>query len=287
MFRNRKLLSLAFVLLSACKAEEAVQLAATDAAPSTTGAARALVARETAQPQPRMIVRNAALSIIVRDAAAVMRNITAAVETHGGYVADARQWKEREQVRATATVRVPSARLTAALGAIRGFAVRVESESMTAQDVSREFVDLGAQLRNLQAAEVELRELLETIRQKSGKAADVIEIYNEVARVRGEIERIQGRMQHLSQLTAFSTITVECIPDALAAPVVEPGWRPMVTVRTALRALVDALKAVAVALIWLGIYVLPIALLCVAAALAMRSVWLRVRRYHSAPWRAD
>lgn len=283
MSRTRIVLSL--LLLAACKAEHA-EVAATDvAASSPSTVARAAVSKPS-EPQPRMIVRNATLSVIVRDAAAALRNVTAVVETNGGYVADARQWKEREQVRASATLRVPSARLTPTLNAIRGFAVRVESEAITAQDVSQEFVDLGAQLRNLQAAEVELRELLKTARQRSGKAADVIEIYNEVARVRGEIERIQGRMQHLSQLTAFSTITLECIPDALAAPVVEPGWQPLVTVKAASRALVNAMKSLVDVLIWAGVYLLPIALLFVVFALAIRFIWLRLR-YHSRPWRAD
>src|SRR4029077_8027881 len=113
-----------------------------------------------------------------------------------------------------------------------GYALRVENQAITGQDVSEDFSDLGAQLKNLQGAETELRELLTTIRKRTEKASEVMEVYNEITRVRGDIERIQGRMQYLSQMTALSTITLELTPDVLAAPVVEPGWRPLATVRS-------------------------------------------------------
>jgi hypothetical protein len=85
-----------------------------------------------------MIIRNANMSLVVRDAVDVLRKISALVDAKGGYVAETKQWKENEQVRASATVRVPATQLSSALAAIRGFAVRIESESITAQDVSQE-----------------------------------------------------------------------------------------------------------------------------------------------------
>jgi hypothetical protein len=60
----------------------------------------------------------------------------------------------------------------------------------------------------------------------------------------------------------------------------------MVTVKTASRALVNAMKSLVDVLIWVGIYLLPIGLLFALFALAVRFIWLRLR-YHSRPWRAD
>ena len=48
-------------------------------------------------------------------------------------------------------------------------------------------------------------------------------IYTEITKARGEIDRIQGRIRYLSQMTSLSTVTLELIPDVLAAPVVEPA----------------------------------------------------------------
>jgi hypothetical protein len=279
---RRVIIALVFCCL-ACRAERANLAAATDSAvsaPEASLAGRHVEAATATAKRPsdqRMIIRNATLSVIVRDAEETMRAVTAQIEGAGGYVAETRQWKEREQMRATATLRVPSSQLSATLSGIRKLALRTESESIAAQDVSQEYVDLEAQLRNLRVAETELLELLRTVRQRTEKAGEVIEIYNEVTRTRGEIERIQGRIQYLSQMTAFSTITLDLIPDVLAAPVVAPGWQPLATVKAASRALVTALKGVADGLIWLALYALPLALIFAAVLLALIQAWRAIR----------
>jgi len=228
-----------------------------------------------------MIIRNANVSVVVRDAVDALNKITSLADAKGGYVAETRQWKESNQVRATATIRVPAAQLSSMLATIRGLAIRVESENVTAQDVSQEYSDLGAQLRNLQATETELRELLTTVRQRTQKASEVMEVYNEITRIRGEIEKTQGRILYLSQMTALSTINVDLVPDILAAPVVEPGWQPVATVKAASRSLLKSLKGVADALIWVLIYILPLGLLFAALALLIRTVWRRLRPMNS------
>lgn len=234
----------------------------------------------TPAPELRMIIRTANVSLVVRDAVDVLGKATALVESMGGYVSDQRQWKDREQVRASLTLRVPAAQLNAVLAALRQLSIRVESENISGQDVSQEFSDLGAQLKNLQATETELRELLHTVRQRTQKASEILEVFTEMSRVRGDIERIQGRIQYLSQVTAMSAITVELIPDVIAAPVVEPGWQPVATLRAAARALVNTLKVLADVAIWIVLYVLPIAVVFMLFVLAIRSIARRVRGYN-------
>jgi hypothetical protein len=214
-----------------------------------------------AQRMPRMIVRNAEVRLIVSDAGAAIRSLTAAAEAVGGYVGDAKTWREGEQLRGTLTLRVPAARLTGVLESARKLAVRVESESVTSDDVSQEYVDLASALRNEEAAENELRALMTDVRQRTKRASDVIEMYQQLAMIRGEVEKTKGRMQFLEQTSALSTIKVELIPDAIAKPVVEPGWQPLVIVKDAGRALVGTLEWLTSVLIWFGLYVLPLLLL--------------------------
>jgi chemotaxis protein histidine kinase CheA len=284
---RRTAFALLFLALS-CSKSESTFSAATDNAPATQAvramseAASPQGAAESAKEAPlratsRMIVRDATLSLVVADSARTLQAMTALVEARGGYVTEARQWKDRERMRANATFRVPSNQLTPTLAAMRQGAIRVESETITAQDVSQEFTDLSAQLRTLEATEVELRQLLKTIRERTEKASEVMEIYGELTKVRGDIERISGRMQYLSQLTAMSTIRVDLVPDALAAPVIEPGWQPVATVKNATRSLVNTMKALADVAIWLIVYIVPVALLFVAFAMMVRAVWRRVR----------
>lgn len=285
----KRILLATLLVVLACKAENRAIPAApvSTAAVDSVGVGESVVGRSSARPaatnpppqtQTRMIIRNANMSLVVRDAADVLQKVTALVDARGGYVADTRQWKEREQVRASASLRVPATQLMPLLAAIRGLAIRVESESVNAQDVSQEYSDLGAQLRNLQATETELRELLKTVRERTQKASEVMEIYNEITKVRGEIDRIQGRIQYLSQMTSLSTITLELIPDVLAAPVVEPGWQPVATVKNASRSLINSLKGVVDVLIWVVLYILPLGLIFVFFALIIRAVWRRLRK---------
>jgi hypothetical protein len=293
----KRILLATLLIVLACKAENrALPVSPESNAATTTDSqlavggsvvgrslAQPAEAKPPAQPQTRMIIRNANMSLVVRDAVDVLQKVTALADAKGGYVADTKQWKEREQVRASASLRVPATQLMPLLAAIRGLAIRVESESVNAQDVSQEYSDLGAQLRNLQATETELRELLKTVRERTQKASEVMEIYNEITKVRGEIDRIQGRIQYLSQMTSLSTITLELIPDVLAAPVVEPGWQPVATVKNASRSLINSLKGVVDLLIWVVLYILPLGLIFVVFALIIRAVWKRMRKTRSAP----
>lgn len=205
----------------------------------------------------RMIVRTANMRIVVTDTARTVDAVTKAVEAMGGFVAGSNVWQEGTLLRATLTLRVPADKLTTALGAIRGVAKRVEKETLTSDDVSEEFVDLEARVRNLEATEEELRQLLIVARQNSRKATEVLEVHEQLTNIRGQIEQARGRMRYLSQVAAMSSINLDVVPDAIIQPVVEAGWRPAVIAKNATRALVGSLQSIATVLIWFAIYILP------------------------------
>ena len=188
-----------------------------------------------------MIIRSANISMVVDDTGATIDRITAAGESVGGYVSDSKVWRDGEQLRGAITLRIPADRLSAALAVIRKLAVRINSETIGSQEVTQEYVDLESQLRNLEAAEVELRQLMTTIRERSKKASEVLEMYQQLSTIRGQIDQIKGRMRYLSQMSAFASVQVDLVPNALAKPVVEPGWQPLVIVKDASRSLVEGI----------------------------------------------
>lgn len=265
---------LVFVSVLACKADGPRTLAATvdSAGPRVS----------LSEPPERKIVRRAALRIVVADTGKAVNDVTASVEAFDGYVSDSEVWREGELLRARLTLRVPSKSLSPALAAIRKVARRVENETMSSEDVTQESVDLAARLRNLEATEVELRKLLETVRQNARKAADILEVHHQLMEIRGEIEQTKARIQHLGTNVAMSSIGLEVIPDAITKPVVEATWHPGVIVKDATRALVSAARAFAAAAIWIVIYVIPI---CGTFALGMAAAWTaaRVFRRRSRP----
>src|SRR6476659_10203540 len=95
-----------------------------DQRPTQQPATARMPAPERARPETvpasfRMIIRTASISLVVEDARDSLRSIVAAVEHQGGYVVESRQWRENGQVRATATLRIPAARLFDVLPEIR------------------------------------------------------------------------------------------------------------------------------------------------------------------------
>jgi hypothetical protein len=236
------------------------------------------VALSTTKAGP-MIVRTATVTIIVADTGKALEKIASVVEQNGGYVSGSNVWRETEQLRAKLTLRVPSTGLRSTLAAIRACGIRVQSETMSSDEVTQEYVDLGSQLKNLEATEVELRELMTAVRQRAKKASEVLEMSQQLTAVRGQIEQTRGRMRYLEQMTSYATVNVELVPDAVAKPVVEPGWQPVAVAKDAARALTNVFKEIATTAIWLVIYALPILLLLGAAAFI---AWKLLRRVAAA-----
>lgn len=267
----KKLIIVFLIVLAACKAEkrvasaESASLHLADTSASKSGnAAQSFVstgaqaAQAAPLPATRMIVRSANMRVVVDDTARTVDAVTKAVEAMGGFVAASNVWQQGELLRATLTLRVPSDKLTPALAAIRGVSKRVEKETLSSEDVSEQYVDLDARVRNLEATEEELRQLLVVARQNSKKATEVLEVHQQLTLIRGEIEQAKGRMRYLSQIAAMSSIALDVVPDAIAQPVVEAGWRPLVIAKNAVRALVGALQSIATVAIWFAIYIVPL-----------------------------
>jgi len=266
----RKLVPLLMIIAAlACARKESTLVAARSAVdmapPADAGGVQGMTlgaeSRAVQAPPLRMIIRTANVSVIVGDTTNSVEKITAAAESVGGYVSGSKIWRDGELLRATISLRIPADKLTSTLSAIRSLAIRVQSESINTDEVTQEYIDLESQLRNLEATETELRELMKVVRERSKKASEVLEMHHQMMSIRADIERIKGRIRYLSQQTALATLQVELIPDAIAQPVVQPGWQPVVVMKDAARSLVDALQGVANVAIWFAIYLLPMLLL--------------------------
>ena len=286
--KTKRTLVLAFILLfalavAACAPRAALKTAEVPSGqeqplpPSREGVTSFDVTSAKASEE-RMIVRTAQLSLVVKDAEASLAQIKSMVKELDGYVVDTRMWRQEDQLRGTVTVRVPSESLDDALAQFKALAVKVESESGSSQDVTEQYSDLGAQLRNLEATEKELLELLKTVREKTGKAEDILAVHRELTSIRGQIEQLKGRMQYLERTSAMAAVTIELIPDVLARPITGGSWRPSATVASALRALLQTLRFLVNAAIWIALYVLPVAVIVMIPFAIAWLVWRRRRR---------
>jgi hypothetical protein len=156
-------------------------------------------------PASRLIIRTGQASIEVDSLEPSMAELRRIAQRVGGFVADASVQSGRNQLRsATLELKVPASRfdeLTEGLAPLG----RLQFVNVGAQDVSEEFVDLTARTANGRRLEDRLVELLRT---RTGKLQDVLTVERELARVREEIERMEGRLRFLKTSAQLSTLSV-------------------------------------------------------------------------------
>lgn len=208
----------------------------------------------------RLVIKNANLSIAVDSPPESMERITKMAEEMGGYVVSANLYQTTlssgaEVPRVSITIRVPAEKLYEALARIKAETKQpVMNENISSQDVTRDYTDLASRLRNLEAAEKQLQQIMEEAR----KTEDVLNVFNQLTQVREQIEVIKGQMQYYEQSAALSAISVELYANEAVQPVTIGGWQPKGVAKQALQALVNALKFLVNAAIWILIFVLPV-----------------------------
>jgi hypothetical protein len=218
--------------------------------------------QEAQQPaQTRIILKSASLRLVVDAAESSLASIVSMAEEMGGWVVTSSTnmvtTPAGQQVaQGSITIRVPSDKLDQALTQIKSGAGKVEYENISGQDVTQDYVDLTSRLTNLEAAETQLRSIMEDAR----RTEDVLTVYNQLVATRGEIERIRGQLQYYDEASAYSSISVDLIPTAIETPIQIAGWSPGRTVENALASLVNILQGAADLLITIVVLVIPLAL---------------------------
>ncbi len=252
-------------------AEEAIEYEAASARKESVDAAKSPLSMSAAEAAPfttPQIIYKASLTVETRSTSAARHKVEALAKEVGGYVSDTNSWVgEAGQEYVTITIRLPVQRFEEGLGRIRQLG-QVKKESIEAQDVTEEFLDLEARLKTLRIAEERLEKML----QRSGKLADLLEIERELASRRGEIEQAEGRLRYLKNRVSYSTITVSL--QEIGTAVVAPAgpYDVMYHLRSALRLLVSSLRGILTALIYIIIDG------CIVWLPLLILLWLVVRR---------
>jgi hypothetical protein len=233
----------------------------------------------------RKMVARATLDMVVADAGETVSAIETLMGEVGGFISSENLYNEAvggdaPRLRGSLTLRVPAEALESTMAQLEALAVEVGNRTMTREDVTDQYTDLDAQLRNLEATEAELLEMLAEVRAKpNAKPEDILAVHNRVSEIRGQIEQAQGRKNMLDNLIGLSTIDVYLAPDRSSLPVVESGWQPGMVARDALRLLVSTLQGLANVAIWMAVYVLPAALVVLLPLVLLGLiVWWFLRR---------
>ncbi len=258
-------------MLPAASEADSTSASATSAESATTATIDSVPAIE------RKIIYTAEVDLVVEDFGPLPEGIDRLAQRFDAYVARSNISGMPGQPRRGAwTVRVPVARYGEFLAEARQLG-EVKSVRSDSKDVTAEFFDVDARIRNKQREEERLIKLLEDV---TGKLQDILEVERELSRVRGEIEQFQGRMRVLKDLTSMTTVEIrveeirDYVPESPEAPTY--GVRVRRALAGSIANLVSAGQEFSIA----AVAALPwLAILCVLAfvALALRRLFRRRR----------
>lgn len=220
----------------------------------------------------RRIIYEATLRLFVVDLAKLEHEIPELVKQCEGYLAqitiDRPQGKHRS---GRWIARIPVDRYESFLAAVTKLGV-ADTFSQTSHDVTEEYVDLETRITNEKRLEDRILELL---KKPEGELKEVIEVERELARVRGEIEKMEGRLRFLANQTEFTTVTIDAVETDTYVPVQAPTFRGRVAQswRSSLLAMLRLSEDIFVC----ATYVLPW-LLAIGIIICPAAWWLRVSR---------
>jgi hypothetical protein len=234
---------------------------------------RSLTAFDTltpgAAPDAPMIARAVDLQIIARDFAAVRNELDAVLARHQGYAANLSVSNTDNTARAlSASLRIPAPQLAAAINELQSLG-RITGEVQSGEEVTSQHADLVARLKNSRETEIRLQDILRT---RTGKVSDILEVEQEIARVRGEIEQMESELKILNHRVDFATINLT-INEEYKAKV--SGSAPAMGIRLH-NAAVAGLQSAASSALGLSLWLIEImpALLLWGAILGFPAWWL-------------
>jgi hypothetical protein len=179
------------------KAKDAAAASAPNAAPSPA---------DTTAIDTRKLIRNAQLDLEVKSFQAAMDQITAMTKAAGGYVDTSNSQKGGNgKLQGTVVVKVLPQNLDAFLLKLRDLG-GVQNQSVSTDDVTKDYYDTQARLDNSRRMEEQLQDLL---KHANSKVSDLLAVERELGRVRGDIEQMQGQLKLYDFEVQYATVTMQ------------------------------------------------------------------------------
>ena len=212
-----------------------------------------------ATQQERLVIKNADLSITVDAPEEKIAEISALAASMGGHVVESNTYQSYassgvQVPEGHITIRVPSERLDAALAQIKANVNEVNSENVSGEDVTDQYVDLESRLKAKKAAEAKLLEIMA----QAETTEDTLAVYSQLQNIQSDIEVLTGQMNYYERSAAMSSISVRIIATEKSEPIEIGGWKLGETASEAVQNLIDYMQGFVRFLINFIIFILPV-----------------------------
>ncbi|HKW74513.1 MAG TPA: DUF4349 domain-containing protein [Terriglobales bacterium] len=211
------------------------------------------------------IVRTAELNLLVEDCGATLKKVETLAAAENGLV----EASTVEENSATITLRVPSSRLDDVRAKLREFAIRTTQDSVGTSDVTKQYFDNEARLRNLRAQEQQYLQIMK----KAHTVPDVLAVTKSLDDVRGEIEQDDADFRRMKNQVELAKIDIHLLSQS--APSVR--WSAGSSTRAAWDDFLQSLAGFVDFLIWLVVNLPVIILWLVIAFLLVAAGWFVLR----------
>ena len=217
----------------------------------------------------RQIVQSGTLDLVVNKAEETATQIQTIAREAGGFVENLQIYEVADGRKSgSISIRVPADKFRVTLDNLKRLAINTENEAVNSLDVTEQYVDIEARLKNMRAEETQYLSIME----RAVKIEDVLNVTQRLSDVRGRIEQLEAQLKLLKEQVAMSSIAVNLTAEG-DIEVFGIHWQPLVVMRQAFRDMLESLTEFADQIIRF-VFTLPILLLWVVTwAIGLLILW--------------
>ncbi len=195
----------------------------------------------------------------------IIFNITRLAENNGGFISHTQSYSDVDGnlISGSITIRIPQDKYNSALDLVKEMGM-VKSISVSGQDITQEYTDLESRLRNMEAQE----EILLDLMAQSKNVSDSIDVQRELSHVQEQIEVIKGRINYMDNMVSFSTIDIYLYePEPITS---SSGWGFLKALKQGLRGAVTVFNTILV-------FVIASSPIFIFIVIILLIIWLIIR----------
>jgi hypothetical protein len=204
----------------------------------------------------RKITKNGELELLVKNAEITAQDITKKTNELNGFIQNVNIREVQEGVKSgTITIKVPADAFEQAIADFKTFGIKVEREAINSDDITEQYIDIEAQLKNYRAEEQGYLEVMK----RAYTVEDILKVSQYLSNIRGQIDRLEGQIKYLNRQIEMSQIIVYLTAEA-EVEIFGLRWRPLYEIQKSFRNLMSGLQVYINAIISF-VFFLPVLLI--------------------------
>ena len=196
------------------------------------------------------IMKTGNVSVEVKDIPESLKSVRTLVSQYGGKIVSETDSGDGRNRNVYMNIKVDEDKYAEVYNELKELDGKLISSSSNEEDVTQEYVDLQARLKNLQNTEKQLTEILNT----AETVEDTLAVYTQLSNIRGQIESLQANIKYLDEKTDYSTISLTISQSLTGISVDEDKWEPVGILKEAVSALVSFVKGLGSVAIWVVVF---------------------------------